>query len=148
MLRRHMSTSVTQLKGQVHRAVCSTGYRSSTCSKGDWLTFVLALFRPPLHRQLQLILGPMFSGKSTELIRRVRRYEHARQRCLLVSCEGCCPPSQCSVIELGGLPCAQVKYTRDTRYTETDQISTHDNAGVIDAKPCETLLSLEGHLDQ
>jgi thymidine kinase len=33
---------------------------------------------------LQLIIGPMFSGKSTELIRRVRRYQHARLECLVV----------------------------------------------------------------
>ena len=33
---------------------------------------------------IQLILGPMFSGKSSELIRRVRRYEHARKRVAIV----------------------------------------------------------------
>lgn len=37
-----------------------------------------------LDGNLQLIIGPMFSGKSTELIRRVRRYQHARLECLVV----------------------------------------------------------------
>jgi len=50
---------------------------------------------------LQLILGPMFSGKSTELLRRVRRYRIAHQDCLIF------------------------KWKADTRYSE-DKFSTHD----------------------
>jgi thymidine kinase len=34
--------------------------------------------------QIQLILGPMFSGKSTELIRRLKRYEVAQYKVLIV----------------------------------------------------------------
>ena len=49
----------------------------------------------PLH----VIFGPMFSGKTTELLRRVRRYSAAQKRCLLV------------------------KYTMDTRH---QGIVTHD----------------------
>ena len=48
-----------------------------------------------------LILGPMFSGKSTELLRRIRRYTVAQRKCLVV------------------------KYSRDTRYS-TEKMSTHD----------------------
>ncbi len=37
-----------------------------------------------LDGQIQLILGPMFSGKSTELIRRLKRYEVAQYKVLIV----------------------------------------------------------------
>jgi thymidine kinase len=33
--------------------------------------------------EIQIIVGPMFSGKSTELMRRIRRYGFAKKRCLL-----------------------------------------------------------------
>ncbi|RNA40085.1 Thymidine cytosolic [Brachionus plicatilis] len=52
--------------------------------------------------QIQLILGPMFSGKTTELIRRMRRYETANHKCMVI------------------------KYEKDNRYDDTDAISTHD----------------------
>jgi len=51
--------------------------------------------------QIQLILGPMFSGKSTELIRRLKRYQIARYNCLIV------------------------KYAKDVRYDQ-ESIATHD----------------------
>ncbi|NXY00197.1 KITH protein, partial [Centropus bengalensis] len=51
--------------------------------------------------QIQVIFGPMFSGKSTELMRRVRRFQLAQYCCLLV------------------------KYAKDTRYC-TSGLSTHD----------------------
>ncbi|NWS44081.1 KITH protein, partial [Probosciger aterrimus] len=51
--------------------------------------------------QIQVIFGPMFSGKSTELMRRVRRFQLAQYRCLLV------------------------KYAKDTRYGSSG-VSTHD----------------------
>ncbi|XP_072737479.1 thymidine kinase, cytosolic isoform X2 [Ciconia boyciana] len=53
--------------------------------------------------QIQVIFGPMFSGKSTELMRRVRRFQLAQYRCLLV------------------------KYAKDTRYC-TSGVSTHDKS--------------------
>lgn len=52
--------------------------------------------------QIQVILGPMFSGKTTELIRRLKRYQFANHKCLIV------------------------KYQRDTRY-DKENISTHDH---------------------
>lgn len=56
--------------------------------------------------EIQLILGPMFSGKTTELIRRIKRYEAANHKCMVV------------------------KYTKDVRYTEgndySNTIITHD----------------------
>ena len=33
---------------------------------------------------IQLILGPMFSGKSTELMRRIKRYQVAARKCLTI----------------------------------------------------------------
>jgi thymidine kinase len=34
---------------------------------------------------IEIIYGPMFSGKSSELIRKIRRYEHSKKRCLLIN---------------------------------------------------------------
>ncbi|XP_003818321.1 thymidine kinase, cytosolic isoform X2 [Pan paniscus] len=50
--------------------------------------------------QIQVILGPMFSGKSTELMRRVRRFQIAQYKCLVI------------------------KYAKDTRYSSS--FCTHD----------------------
>ena len=46
-------------------------------------------------------MGPMFAGKSTELLRRMKRHEIAGSRCL------------------------RIKYAGDTRYS-VDSIATHD----------------------
>jgi thymidine kinase len=51
---------------------------------------------------IELILGPMFSGKSSELLRKVRRFEVAKKRCLVIN------------------------YTHDNRYSNEDVMSTHD----------------------
>eukprot|EP00698_Gefionella_okellyi_P006536 TRINITY_DN15868_c0_g1_i1.p1 TRINITY_DN15868_c0_g1~~TRINITY_DN15868_c0_g1_i1.p1 ORF type:complete len:216 (+),score=2.11 TRINITY_DN15868_c0_g1_i1:28-648(+) len=59
---------------------------------------------------IELILGPMFSGKSTELLRRMRRFQVSRMRCLVV------------------------KYKHDTRYSE-GEMATHDRQ-TIPAQPC------------
>lgn len=51
--------------------------------------------------QIQVIFGPMFSGKTTELLRRIRRYTIANRSCLVI------------------------KYKNDTRYSNED-MATHD----------------------
>jgi len=51
---------------------------------------------------IELILGPMFSGKSTEMQRKVRRYQHAHKKCLVVN------------------------YFKDNRYSSEDVSVTHD----------------------
>ena len=56
---------------------------------------------PTANGSISLIFGPMFSGKSTELLRRVRRYSVANHRCLVI------------------------KYKADTRYSD-ENLSTHD----------------------
>ena len=57
----------------------------------------------PVFGSIHLILGPMFSGKTTELHRRLRRQEYAHRKVLLV------------------------KSVRDSRYTQNHAVnSTHD----------------------
>lgn len=55
----------------------------------------------PAYGDLSLIIGPMFSGKTSELFRRIRRNTIAKKNCLII------------------------KYSHDNRYSE-DQASTHD----------------------
>ncbi|CAG0918865.1 unnamed protein product [Notodromas monacha] len=55
----------------------------------------------PLRGEIQVILGPMFSGKSTELVRRMKRFGVARHDCLVV------------------------KYAKDCRY-DVENLATHD----------------------
>ncbi|XP_040891688.1 thymidine kinase, cytosolic isoform X2 [Toxotes jaculatrix] len=63
--------------------------------------------------QIQVIFGPMFSGKSTELMRRVRRFQIAQYNCLVV------------------------KYAKDTRYSDTG-MATHDK-NTMEAVPANRL---------
>ena len=58
-------------------------------------------YKPHFKGMLELIIGPMFAGKSTELLRRVKR--HA----------------------ISGKSCLYVKYAADTRY-DVSSIATHD----------------------
>ena len=66
--------------------------------------------------ELQLILGPMFAGKSSELMRRARRYALASSRVLMV------------------------KYHKDTRYSE-NCVSSHDRV-IMEAVSCADLMGL------
>ena len=59
---------------------------------------------------LQLIFGPMFSGKTSELIRRINRYKIANKNVVAI------------------------KYSKDTRYSK-NEISTHDNKN-LEALSC------------
>lgn len=54
------------------------------------------------HGHLSLIFGPMFSGKSSELQRMVRRYEISKKKCLVIN------------------------YALDCRYSTEEVVSTHD----------------------
>ncbi|RVE75760.1 hypothetical protein OJAV_G00002070 [Oryzias javanicus] len=63
--------------------------------------------------QIQVIFGPMFSGKSTELLRRVRRFQLAQYECLVI------------------------KYAKDTRYSDTG-VATHDK-NTMEAVPANCL---------
>ncbi|XP_060950035.1 thymidine kinase, cytosolic [Limanda limanda] len=63
--------------------------------------------------QIQVIFGPMFSGKSTELMRRVRRFQIAQYNCLVI------------------------KYAKDQRYSDTG-MATHDK-NTMEAVPANSL---------
>lgn len=63
--------------------------------------FIPSLHLPKLKGHIELIIGPMFAGKSTELLRRVKRHEIAGSKCL------------------------RIKYAEDCRYS-VDSIATHD----------------------
>lgn len=78
---------------------------------------------PVMHRQgwIEVIAGPMFSGKSEELIRRVRRALIARQRVLVF------------------------KPRLDNRYHASHVVS-HDGKQVA-AIPVESAAEMEAHLD-
>lgn len=67
--------------------------------------------------QIQIIFGPMFSGKTTELVRRIKRYQVANHSCLLI------------------------KYDKDIRYDE-DRVATHDKQK-MPAVPCHKLCILK-----
>lgn len=58
-------------------------------------------YKPVFKGMIELIIGPMFAGKSTELLRRVKR--HA----------------------ISGKSCLFVKYAADNRY-DSESIATHD----------------------
>ncbi|RUS90083.1 hypothetical protein EGW08_002125 [Elysia chlorotica] len=68
------------------------------------------------HGQIQVIFGPMFSGKTTELMRRMKRYQIANYHCLVI------------------------KYAKDVRY-DVSGIATHDKQ-VLAALPTEHLTDL------
>lgn len=82
--------------------------------------------------EIQLIVGPMFAGKSTEMLRRVRRFEHARLRCMVI------------------------KFIDDNRYeSETgttvaaggSYVSTHDTTQAMKAFPTRELMEVKALLD-
>jgi thymidine kinase len=52
--------------------------------------------------RIDLIIGPMFSGKSSELQRMVRRYKLANKQCIVIN------------------------YVGDNRYSDKEFASTHD----------------------
>jgi len=54
------------------------------------------------YGSIEIIFGPMFSGKSTELVRMVKRYSIAQKKCLIIN------------------------YYKDERYSNDSVISTHD----------------------
>lgn len=74
---------------------------SPVTSHHNLLGAALSAHAVPKRGRIELIIGPMFAGKSTELLRRVKRHEIAGSKCL------------------------RIKYAEDVRYS-VDSISTHD----------------------
>jgi thymidine kinase len=66
---------------------------------------------------IDLVLGPMFAGKSTELLRRIKRYRVASKKCMVI------------------------KYAKDVRYSDKC-VSTHDQQ-MIEAVSCENLFDIQ-----
>ena len=66
--------------------------------------------------RIEIIMGPMFAGKSTELLRRINR------------------------LEISGKRCMRVKYDADKRY-DAGSISTHDRVSKV-AVNCKHLTEL------
>lgn len=64
--------------------------------------------------RIELVVGPMFAGKTTEMLRRVDRAELAQKRVVVM------------------------KYSHDTRYSQ-DKVSTHDRK-MRTAVPCNVLM--------
>ncbi|KAL8583300.1 hypothetical protein ACOMHN_043077 [Nucella lapillus] len=71
---------------------------------------------------IELVIGPMFSGKTTELIRRMKRYRVARYSCLII------------------------KYSGDTRY-DLDGVSTHDKQ-ILPAVSTDQLMKVVTEAEQ
>lgn len=71
---------------------------------------------------IDLVLGPMFAGKSTELLRKIKRYRVASKKCLLI------------------------KYANDTRYSE-ECVSTHDKQ-MQKAVSCKDLMEVKDIADE
>ena len=72
--------------------------------------------------KVNLILGPMYSGKTSELLRRYRRYIIANKKCLLI------------------------KYSKDNRYSN-NQVITHDDIS-YNAYNCSKLEEVNNIIDQ
>ena len=76
-----------------------------------------------MQGKLNLIIGPMFSGKSTLLLTRYRRYKIAGKNCLLI------------------------KYAKDDRYESTESmIVTHDKLSYR-AVACIRLADLDQYIN-
>ena len=82
------------------RSVDNSFLEDDTLSMSEKLAFS-SKYTPSFKGSLEMIIGPMFAGKSTELLRRVQRHAISGKRCLYV------------------------KYAADTRY-DTSSIATHD----------------------
>ena len=67
-----------------------------------------------LAGRIEVIVGPMFAGKTTEMLRRIDRAELGRKRCIVM------------------------KYNKDQRYS-VEKVSTHDE-NMHEALPCAELL--------
>lgn len=63
---------------------------------------------------IEVIFGPMFSGKTTEMFRRIKRYTAANKKCLII------------------------KYAADSRYSK-EHASSHDREMLV-AQPAKELL--------
>ena len=74
--------------------------------------------------EIQVIYGPMFSGKSTELLRRIRRFRVRDDSCLILK-------------------------TKDNRYADDDEkVITHDQYNFLEAIACDLLFEKQHEADR
>ena len=66
-----------------------------------------------------MVIGPMFAGKTTELMRRIRRYTVADHKCAVLKV--CYPSLGCGA----DFRLCVSQYAADVRYSERD-VCTHD----------------------
>eukprot|EP00743_Colponemidia_sp_Colp-15_P008148 GILK01008837.1.p1 GENE.GILK01008837.1~~GILK01008837.1.p1 ORF type:complete len:250 (+),score=42.40 GILK01008837.1:28-777(+) len=110
-----------RLSNVVAMRVCTIAVKSSTTRP---LHKAVAFSSRPIHPSssdsghIELIFGPMFSGKTTELIRRIRRYNHAKKKCLII------------------------KSAKDLRYGDDEAAYTHDKEK-MKAIPAVRLFDIE-----
>ncbi len=79
------------------------------------------MYRPTGHGYIEIVVGPMYSGKSEELIRRVKRAEIAKQKVLVF------------------------KPSIDNRYSASD-VTSH-NGSAISAIPIDNLSEVWQYID-
>lgn len=80
------------------------------------------MYRPTEHGYVEIVVGPMYSGKSEELIRRIKRAEIAKQKVLVF------------------------KPSIDNRYSAKD-VTSH-NGAAIGAIPIDDLDEVYEHIDE
>jgi len=94
-------------------------------------------FEPPIRNdesmgRIEMIVGPMFAGKSTELMRRIRRHNLACRRWAIPLCR-----QASKSVNYFRYRCIVLKYFKDIRNGEgPDELSTHDRVR-IPAIPCQ-----------
>jgi len=114
----HPADKSTHLCGTHSTKMCFSPRATSPDSPsavGGRIELILGLIHCfVLCSQAQLCLGPMFAGKSSELIKRIQRHEAAKESCLVVN------------------------YAADTRYCDDNCICTHDGVR-MNALRCERL---------
>jgi thymidine kinase len=85
----------------------------------------------PLEMTLDVITGPMFAGKSTELLRRLRRFEHAGRVCVLIKWKG------------------DVRYTEVMNYSEvmnyTEVVNYSDVVNYSEVGPVDAVVTHDLH---
>jgi len=116
--------------------------------------------------EVQLIVGPMFAGKTTEMLRRVRRYELANMRALHVkylhdtryaetttdaaavaaAAAATAAAAGAAVGRSGGAAAAACAAAAAPPATAAAFISTHDVRRAVEATAVERLMDLEGRL--
>lgn len=80
---------------------------------------------------IDLVLGPMFAGKSTELLRRIKRWDYLFFRFNY----------NIFRYQFASKKCLVIKYAKDTRYSDKC-VSTHDKQ-MIEAVSCVSLSEIE-----